>query len=137
MKIIICGSMSAYREMSNIKKVLEKMGHFVQMPSLNNLDKELDTEGNTVEISNIKIEQDLIRKYFKKIKKSDAILVINTEKNNISGYIGGNTFLEIGFGHVQDKKLFILNSYSKEIPYYDEIDAMQPTVLNGDISLIK
>lgn len=136
MKIIICGSMSAHKAMTDTKETLERNGHIVEMPSLNNLEHELDSDGNTLETAKIKIEQDLIRGYFQKIKESDAVLAVNVNKNGIDGYIGGNTFLELGFGYALNKKLYILNPYSKEVPYYDEIDAMQPIVLNGDIAKI-
>ncbi|MEI7690338.1 MAG: hypothetical protein WCI63_01810 [bacterium] len=137
MKIIICGSMSAHKEMTDTKRILEQNGHIVEMPSLNNLDHELDSNGNTLETSRIKIEQDLIRGYFQIIKEGDAVLAVNVNKNGIDGYIGGNTFLEIGFGYALDKKIYLLNHYTKELPYYDEIDAMQPIVLSGDLNKIK
>lgn len=136
MKIIICGSMSAHKAMTDTKRTLEQNGHIVEMPSLNNLEHELDSNGNTLETSRIKIEQDLIRGYFQKIKDSDAVLAVNVKKNDIDGYIGGNTFLELGFGYALNKKLYILNPYSKEISYYDEVDAMQPVILNGDLTEI-
>lgn len=56
----------------------------------------------------MEIQNDLIRGYFKKIKLYDAVLAINEDKNSIQGYIGGNTFLELGFRYVLHKKLFIL-----------------------------
>ena len=137
MKIIICGSISAHKELSDAKRMLETNGHVVEMPNLDNIENELDSSGNSLETARIKIKNDLIRGYFDKIKKSDCVLAINTKKNNIKGYIGGNTFLELGFGYVLNKKIYLLNQYTKELPYYDEIDAMQPIVLNGDLGKIK
>jgi predicted RNA-binding protein with PUA domain len=82
-----------------------------------------------------KVEQDLIRKYFEKIKNCDAVLIFNMEKKSIAGYVGGNTFLEMGFAHVLNKKVFFLNSIP-EVSYKDEIIAMQPIILNGDFKKI-
>lgn len=56
-----------------------------------------------------KIENDLIRDYFEKIKNADAILVVNVDKEGISNYIGGNSFLEMGFAHILNKPIFILD----------------------------
>lgn len=137
MKIIICGSMSAHKEMSQAKQSLEQIGHIVDMPGLDNLNNELDAAGNTLESAHIKIEDNLIRLWFKKIQNADAVLAVNINKKGITGYIGANTFLELGFGYVLNKKIYVLNPYSKEIPYYDEINVLQPIILNGDLTKIE
>ena len=79
---------------------------------------------------------DILKYYFGKIGESNAILVLNLDKNGVKGYVGGSTFLEMGFAHVLWKKIFLLN----EIPdmnYTDEIRAMKPIVLNGKLEEIK
>jgi hypothetical protein len=43
-----------------------------------------------------------------KIAKSDAILVLNFDDERGRGWIGANTFLEIGFAHVLGKKIFVV-----------------------------
>lgn len=78
---------------------------------------------------------DLIRKYYHEIEKADAILVLNLTKNSIANYVGGNAFLEMGFAHILHKPIYLLNPIP-EMLYKDEIMAMNPIVLNGDISLI-
>ena len=87
------------------------------------------------EISKRAIKQDVIRGYFNKIKESEAILVLNFDKKGIKNYIGGNTFLEMGFAYVLNKKLFLLNEIP-DMPYKDEIKVMQPIIINGDLSKI-
>ena len=72
---------------------------------------------------------------FNLIKESDAVLVVNVDKNDIKNYIGGNTLLEMGFAHVLNKKIFLLNNIP-DISYKDELRAMQPIVLNNDLSKI-
>ena len=71
-----------------------------------------------------------------KIVDSDAIVVLNFDKNGISNYIGGNTLMEMGFAHVHHKKVFLLNPVP-DIGYRDEIEAMVTMVLNGDIDKIR
>jgi len=136
MKIVICGSMSSVKKMVDIGKKLRILDHKVILPKfteqyalMENLDK-IHSES----VKN-KIEHDLIRDYFEEIKNADAVLIINIDKNGIKNYIGGNAFLEMGFAHVLNKKVFLLNSIP-EIMYKDEIEAMRPVVLNSDLSLI-
>ena len=74
--------------------------------------------------------------YYNSIVNSDAILVLNYDKDDIKNYIGGNTLMEMGFAHVHNKKIFLLNPVP-EISYKDEILAMEPVILNGDLSKIK
>jgi len=62
---------------------------------------------------------------------------LNYDKRGIKNYIGGNTLMEIGFAHVLNKKIFLLNPIP-EIPFYkSEIEAVRPVILNGDLSKVK
>ena len=61
--------------------------------------------------------------------------MLNFDKNGISNYIGGNTLMEIGFAHVNDKKVFLLNPVP-EIGYKDEIMAMVTKTINGNLNNI-
>ncbi len=129
--------MSAANLCLQIKDGLEQNGHEVIIPR--NIDKyasgELKLEQKW-ESSEHKIEHDLIRGYFKKIAESDALLVINQDKGNLKNYIGGNTFLEIGFAHVLNKPIYLYNPMP-DCSYTSEIIAMSPVVINGDLSMIK
>ncbi len=133
MKIEICGSMTFGKEMLEFKKILENKGHEIKIPT--NTEKYID---GTIEVENKqeKIKLNIIKKYFEAIKNTDAIFVINKDKNEIKNYIGGNSLIEISFAHVLDKKIFLLNSIP-EMSYTDEIEAMNPIILNGNIDLIK
>lgn len=83
-----------------------------------------------------KHNNDAIRKFFQKIRLSDAILVLNFDRRGIRHYIGGNTLMEIGFAHVLEKKIFLLHPIP-DIEYYrSEIEAVRPTVINGDLTKI-
>ena len=82
------------------------------------------------------LENNVIKRYYEKIKASDAVLVINTIKKGIENYIGGNTFLEMGYAHALDKKLYCLNPIP-DMSYTSEMLAMRPTILNGDCSVTR
>ncbi len=134
MKIVICGSMRLSSKMLKIKEELTSLGHFVIVPSHTEEYAILNTSDHMHKESvKNKIKHNLIRKYFNEIKESDAILVVNDSLKDIPNYIGGNSFLEMGFAHVLKKRIYLLNSIP-EMPYSDEIIAMQPIILNGDIS---
>jgi len=92
----------------------------------------------TIDGAQRKIEKDLIRKYYQEISDCDAILVINEDKNDIKHYIGGNTFLEMGFAYVLNKKIFVLNFLPEKLNLiYQELVAMEPIVLGGNLDKIK
>ncbi len=85
-----------------------------------------------------KIDHDLIRKYYNEIVQGDAILVINKDKKDVKNYIGGNSFLEMGFAYVLGKKIFVLNPLPKDLALiYQELIAMQPIIISGDFKKIK
>ena len=133
MKIVLCGSMYFVKRILEIKAAIERMGMetFVSNDLLEYQDKKIMNKDQTTSIKQ-KIEQDLIKLYFNQIKESHAILVVNEEKNRVKNYIGANTFLEIGFAHVLDKLIFLLNPIPN-LNYADEIRAMKPIILNGDL----
>jgi hypothetical protein len=133
MKIAICSSMAFAKEMILIKAKLEKLKHKVIIQE----DVEKHASGEIKDEDKWrKLEIDPLKNYYAEIKKSDAIIVINHSKNNIENYIGGNTLIEMAFAYVLDKKIFLLNPIPK-ISYSDEIYAMKPIILNGDLTKIK
>ena len=142
MKIVICGSIEFTKEIKKAEDTLKARGYMVEIPTTSNL---IIKEKLTVaeyrndsvrESAARKIKDDVIRDYYQKIKKADAILVVNVKKKGINGYIGGNTFLEMGFAHVLNKKIYLYNSVPR-MSYIDEILAMKPIVINGDLLKIK
>jgi hypothetical protein len=143
MKIAICVSLDFVPKIKDFSDQLTKLGHKVTIPQTAEMilngkvtfDQIMKEKGNG-EISNRAIKQGSFKYYFEKIKEVDAILILNFEKRGIEGYIGGNTFLEMGFAHILNKKIFLLNEIP-EMLYKDEIKAMQPIVLDGDLSKIQ
>jgi len=83
----------------------------------------------------VKKEYGFIKWYYNSIVGSDAIIVLNFDKNGIRNYVGGNTLMEMGFAHVHGKKVFLLND-APEMNYSDEILATTTKVLNGDLTKI-
>jgi hypothetical protein len=136
MKIGVSGSMQFTDKMFEVCDVLKKLGHDVFMSSFgpNYIGKSAE------QIEKLKLEDkyrhDAIREFWKPMQSSDALLVLNYDKHGIKNYIGGNTFLEMGFAHVLGQKIFLLNPVP-EMPYYGtEIVAMRPVVINCDFSKI-
>lgn len=143
MKIAMMHSLDFSQEALDIKKQLETAGH--QVSQCYSVSRVEEKELTVAEIKNMKLggtfsdytkSKDLIRWNWQRLKADDAILVINITKNNIPNYIGGNTFLEMGFAHVLNKKIFLWNAIP-QMSYTDEILAMQPLIINGDINLIR
>ena len=58
------------------------------------------------------------------------------EKKSIPGYIGGNTFLEMGFAHILNKPIYVYNDLP-QMPYTDELKSLGSIIINGNLSLIK
>jgi hypothetical protein len=69
----------------------------------------------------------MIMDHLEKIKKGDAILVLNERLKDIDGYIGANSFLEMGFALCLNKKIFLLNKIPDQ-PNSVEIGGMMPTI---------
>lgn len=111
--------MAFYNQCIELKKELETFGHLVITPEF-----EFENKGKA------------ITAHFRKIDTSDSILVTNYEKNGIPHYIGGNTFLEIGYAYGTNKKIYILNEVPTNSAYVEEILGMQPIILSGDLSKI-
>ncbi len=129
MRIAICASMVFAEKMVQIKRQLEELGHvaFISQFAEGYLGK-AENEKEKLAIQD-KNEHDAIRKFWELIKKSDAILVLNYDRRGIKNYIGGNTLMEIGFAHVLNKKIFLINPIPDIVYYSSEIEAVRPVVL--------
>lgn len=137
MKIGIIGSMQFTDKMLYVKEQLQELGHDAFVTDLH----EAMIGKTDDEIEKIKLYQknnmDAIREFWNMMQDADAVLVLNYDKNGIKNYVGGNTLMEIGFAHVLNQKVFMLNPIP-EMPYcQSEIEAVKPIILNGDLSKIK
>jgi len=132
--IAICGSMRCAAEMLAAGEYLIKKGYNCILPCHTEEFVSGDRQiGNTGEGAQRKIDGDLMRDYHKKIGNADAILVVNCDAKGVDNYIGGNTFVEMFSAHVQNKPIYVLNDLPKDSPYQEELLAMQPVCLKGDL----
>ena len=144
MKITICSSAFFARESYELKKKLEEEGHVVFI-----YPKEVEISGRSVPIEEfyemrkkelteglLEVKARLIEEHIKRIERSDAILVLNLDKKGKEGYIGGNTFMEIAIAFYLNKKIFLWKEPSKDLPYYEEIMAMKPIIIGGDVKKV-
>lgn len=141
MKITVCGSVKFAKNLVDVHRQLEKMGHQPMMHEgmfgiADGTAKQL-IEGIATNHAETKRKYNFIKWWYNCIVSGDAIVVCNFDKNGIKNYVGGNTLMEIGFAYVNDKKIFLLNPIPEGVPYSDEIKAMVDVVLNGDLNLIK
>ena len=137
-KIVICGSMSASREMVDAAESLCVRGYEVTLPR--NAERYATgekTPESIVESTQNKKADDLIRRYYILIKASDMVLIVNPPKRGIDGYIGANTFLEMGFVHVLHKPIYVLYPHDLSSSYASEIEAMDFVQLDGNIDLLR
>ena len=140
MKIVICGSNLFKDKMIEFRNKLNEAGH----EGIIHPDYDAFARGEKQEVWNqiqqdhakAKKDNDYIKWYHDAIVSSDAVLVLNYDKNSIANYIGANTLMEMGLAFHLRKKIFLLNGIP-DIGSKEEILGMQPIVINGDFSLIK
>ena len=145
MKIAICGSIAFIEEMSAARDVLLGALHEVEMPPL-----EVKNEsGEIIPVLEYyrrrkaasdndewiwRRKAEAIHAHFDKIVWSDAILVLNLDKNGVEGYIGANTLLEMGLAFHYRKPIYLAGPIP-HLPYREEILAMYPILLNGKLEI--
>lgn len=137
MKIGVIGSMQYTEKMMEIRDKLIKLGHEAFLTNLAGpFVGKSDEEKEKIKIDQ-KNNDDAIREFWRLMQGADAVLVVNLDKNGIENYIGGNTLMEIGFAHVLNQKIFLLNPIP-DIPFYkSEIVAVNPIIINGELNKIK
>ena len=133
MIISICASMTLADRITTVKHELEALGHTVLVPV--EIDEFNYLDASTEERAELKRQHDLIREHWRKIERSDVILVLNEDVKGIANYIGGNSFLEMGFAHVLELPIYLMHPVP-DMPYDSEMAAMDPTIIHGDLSLV-
>jgi len=141
MKIYVLGSSYFREEMVNCKNHLCKLGY----EGIIHPDYEAFVRGEKQDIverwekgerAAIKRENNYLHEHYKGILESDAVLIVNLEKNGIKNYIGGNVLMEMGQAYVNHKKIYFLNDMPTNLSYMDEIEAMDPICLHGNLANI-
>jgi len=140
MKIMICGSMTFAKEMIRAKKILEERGHEVNIPTdahdiAHGKHHHDDLEADYRHC----VENDIMRTHLKFVEESDAVLVLNYEKNGVKGYVGTASLMELGVAHHFRKKIFLLHALPphSEHRWAHEVRIMQPIILNGNVRAIE
>lgn len=141
MKIYVLGSTTFVKEMIKYVKKLKEAGHdsWIHPHYLDYVNQKMHPHLKRIdagEHAQVKIEHDYIRQHYEHILESDAIFVVNLDKNSIKNYIGGNVLIELGQAYVNNKKIFLLNPIP-DMSYTEEIIALQPIVIHGDFNKIK
>jgi len=138
--IAICGSPTFTPKMKVVSSELERLGYLTSIPI--NTSKVISRKFTLGDLKREKkkgvvnrARSKSIKRYWKTIENADAILVLNFTDKGIKNYIGGSAFLEMGYAHLLDKRIVLLNGLPK-ISYRHEIKAMQPEVLKGDLHKI-
>jgi nucleoside 2-deoxyribosyltransferase len=127
MKIAISGNVYMLPDIMEVQEELEAGGHEV-VPAFEFLDQLEEQDEDKKKTNRMS--------FFEKLKTSDALLVLNrSQKGGREDYISGSSFLEMGFAHALGKKIYLLQGMP-EVTYKDEIMAMHPVVLNGDLDKI-
>jgi hypothetical protein len=136
MIIALCGSMAFTDQMIEVRRELERLGHEVVVSKFADLYQGKSQEEIAEATIHDKMHNDAIREFWPKVQHCDALLVLNYDRKGIKGYIGGNTFLEIGFAHVLGKSVFFLNSIPDIDLIRSELEAMRPVMIHGDLQRI-
>ena len=140
--ITICSSSNFYRQAIDIQEQLQKQGYEVIVPDVATRMK----ESGDYEVNHYKTwfadpndypkKAELIHGHFNEVAKADAILVLNYEKNGKQNYIGGNVLMEMAIAFHLNKPIFIMNEIPEESAYLEELHAVLPVVLHGDITAL-
>ena len=136
MKIFVICSKRFYSKIADIKSELESCGHVVELPnSFDNPEAEngIKNMGNK---AHAKWKEKMFSRSLRVTKGSDAVLVLNFDKDNYKNYIGGATFLEMYDAFRLKKKIFLYNQIPEGI-LKDEIICFSPIVIEGNLKRIK
>lgn len=123
--------MSVLPRILEIKNTLESKGMIVETPSLD----EPSDYSRLSEQDRAPIKTEMIRRHLERIKKSNAILVVNETAKGVENYIGANSFLEMGIAFALEKPILLLNSVPQQ-PNRDELLGLNPRELRGDLDSI-
>lgn len=102
--------------MERLSHDLQARGHTVRVPV------DLSEGGFT---DRMQQKAEFMRTMFDEIRSCDTILAVNDEeRSGYSGYIGPNTFLQLGMGFALGKQLFCLQEWDPRLTYNEELRAM-------------
>lgn len=141
--IALCASASFYAQLLTVASELEGRGYKVIIPiAARHMENRGDFQVEHYKTwfknpKDFKKKSALILKHFHEIQKSDAIMVLNYKKNGVSGYIGGNVLMEMAIAFFLKKPIHVLNDVLKTSNLYEEIMAMNPAFLKGELDNLR
>ena len=140
MKILVICSKNFYSKIEEVKKILEEENIEVFLP---NCYDDPTTEQRMWDLGkeeHQKFKAKMYKQSEDTISDMDAVLVLNLDKEKdgevLKNYIGGATFLEMYDAFRLGKKIYLYNDIPNGM-LFDEIEGFGPTIINGDLSLIK
>ena len=138
--VTICSSANFYRHVVDIQEQLEKLGFRVIIPHTAKVMKKTGDFDVNHYRTWLKDKKDyhkktwLIREHFKEVANSDIVLVVNHEKHGTPNYIGGNVLMEMALAFHLGKPIYILNEIPSESLFLEEIIAMNPIAMRGNLA---
>jgi hypothetical protein len=120
---------------AQLSQELQTLGHTVTLP--NNFDDPTreDRVKADGEDSYTEWKAEMLRRQAEKVAANDAVLVVNVDKDTQPNYLGGATFLEVFKAWELNKHIYFLNPLPVGM-LHDELRAMSPVVIHGDLSLL-
>ena len=127
--ITIHASLDFKDEMVAAKEYLESMGLDVILPELKRYQHIRDDLGDDKRFTKIKTR--LTKQNMSNVEKCDYLLILNYSHRGYDNYIGGNSFLEMIVAFYLHKPIYLLNGISKNMPYTEEIKALEPIIIES------
>lgn len=116
MNVCLVGSMRNYERMIRLSQHLRERGHTVQVP--------VDISEQSF-ADRMQAKARFMKEMYEIIKSCDQVLAVNDEQRvGYSGYIGPNTFLQLGMAFGMGKSLYSLSEWDPRLPYDEELRAM-------------
>lgn len=141
--ITLCSSASIYQKVIEIEKELLKLGFKVLVPkSARKMEKagDFSMKGEKVwmtDPSQFYKKTELMNAHFKKVEEGDVVLVVNLDKGDVKGYVGGNVLMEMMLAYYLKKPIYVWKKVEPEHSLYEEILGMKVKFLNEDLSEIR
>ena len=96
-------------KMLEVKKDLEEIGHHVFVSGF--VEHYAGKKNDDIDVlkNKHKFENNATKEFWAKMLQTEALLILNFDKNGIKNYIGGASLLDMGFAHFLNQKIFLWN----------------------------
>lgn len=127
MKVLIHASLDLVEKMVTASEIFTSNGFEVLLPDTFRY-QHIRDEYNDHETFN-RIKNKLNYENMRLVERCDALYILNDDHRGFSGYIGGNSFLEMCIAFYLSKPIYIAKEFSNNLPYSEEIHSFQPVLL--------